>query len=337
MDVRVVRLLALAAALASLSAAGGQPAPAGHRLGGSWLHAHNCYPERGLWQDRLDRALGTRLPRLAIEQDVAWAPASGGRPGRSVVSHDAEIVGTEPTLEEHFFARVRPLMERALVEQRTDQWPILILHLDFKTNEPEHHRAVWEVLSRHRDWLTTAARAAGPAPVAPLRHGPLLVLTENGPGQEAAFYDRVPIGDHLLVFGTTPSPVLPPSDDAETRARVSATAAPASLVPWPATNYRRWTNFSWNVVELRGQAQAADWTAAEAARLEAIVQRAHGRGLWVRFYTLNGHDPLAGRGWSASYNFGSEAAVRERWQAAIAAGVDFVATDQYEEFARLLR
>ena len=130
---------------------------------------------------------------------------------------------------------------------------------------------------------------------------------------------------------------MPPSDDPETRATQAATASPAALVPWPATNYRRWTNFSWTVVERGGQAQAGDWTPADAARLAAIARRAHTQGLWVRFFTLNGHSPAASRGWSAGYNFGSDAAVRERWKAAISAGVDFIATDQYEEFARTMR
>ena len=66
------------------------------------------------------------------------------------------------------------------------------------------------------------------------------------------------------------------------------------------------------------------------------MSRAHALGLWIRFYTLNGHAPDAGLGWTASYNFGSLEAVRPRWDAAIAAGVDFVATDQYEEFAARL-
>ena len=50
-----------------------------------WLHAHNCYPEKGLWKDRLDRALAVRSSDVAIEQDVAWFvdPATGR--GRSVV------------------------------------------------------------------------------------------------------------------------------------------------------------------------------------------------------------------------------------------------------------
>jgi len=337
MAISFIRPMAFALALASLANAGTQtPAPQPLLRQRPLLHAHNCYPEDGQWRDRLDRALATGVSRLAIEQDLAWSPASGGRPGRSVVSHDRELSGTEPTLEQHFFARVRPLMERALSENRQEQWPLLVLHLDFKSNEPDHHQAVWDLLVRHRQWLTTAERVADPAAVTPFRPGPLLVLTENGPGQEAAFSDRLSIGDRLLVFGTTPSPALLLPDDPEGRAQVLATVTPATLVPWPATNYRRWTNFAWQVVELGGQTQAGDWTPSEAARLDAIVKRAHDQGLWIRFYTLNGHDAGANRGWSAGYNFGTAAAVNERWKAAIAAGVDFVATDQYEDFARML-
>ena len=59
-------------------------------------------------------------------------------------------------------------------------------------------------------------------------------------------------------------------------------------------------------------------------------------GLWIRFYTLNGHRPDDSLGWTASYNFGSVDAARARWNAAIAAGVDFIATDQYEELDSLL-
>jgi hypothetical protein len=38
-------------------------------------------------------------------------------------------------------------------------------------------------------------------------------------------------------------------------------------------------------------------------------------------------------GWTPGYNFGTLNAVRIRWAAAVRAGVDFVATDQYEAFA----
>jgi hypothetical protein len=39
----------------------------------------------------------------------------------------------------------------------------------------------------------------------------------------------------------------------------------------------------------------------------------------------------------AGYNFGSDAAVKERWKAAFEVGVDYIATDQYEELASYLR
>jgi len=71
--------------------------------------------------------------------------------------------------------------------------------------------------------------------------------------------------------------------------------------------------------------------------LKALVDRAHDQNLWIRFYTLNGHTAAANQGWSAGYNFGSEAAAKARWDAVVAAGVDFVATDQYEQFAAALK
>jgi hypothetical protein len=42
-------------------------------------------------------------------------------------------------------------------------------------------------------------------------------------------------------------------------------------------------------------------------------------------------------GWSPEYNFGSLDAVGIRWKAAKKAAVDFVASDQYEECAKVLR
>jgi hypothetical protein len=38
-----------------------------------------------------------------------------------------------------------------------------------------------------------------------------------------------------------------------------------------------------------------------------------------------------------TYNFGSREAVVERWKAAIAAGVNFIATNQYEALATYLK
>jgi hypothetical protein len=276
------------------------------------LDAHNAYVENGKWSDRLDRALATGLP-IATEQDLVWIPASSTAPGRSVVSHGPPVSGSEPTLEEYFFTRIAPLVENALQENRRDLWPVITLNLDFKTDEPEHHEAVWDVLGRYEKWLVTAQRTTA-GEIAPLRSAPLLVLTGEADSQEQSFHEMVPIGGTLRLFG-------------------AAHARPGGL-PGARTNYRRWANYPWSAVELEGQPAGGQWTADDERRLHRLVDAAHAAGLWIRFYTLNGHDPAdTSMGWTPSYNFGALDAVRTRWAAAVSAGVDFVATDQYEAFA----
>ena len=61
-------------------------------------------------------------------------------------------------------------------------------------------------------------------------------------------------------------------------------------------------------------------------RLRALVDHAHAMGYWVRFYALDGFAPAEDQGWGNAYNFGSHEAVVLRWKAAIAAGVNFIAT-----------
>ena len=205
-------LTALVAVLLSLT---GSPSAADRLQPGAsvWLHAHNCYPEKGQWGDRIQRALAVRTSEIAIEQDVAWfVDPSTGR-GRIVVSHDAKPDGTEPTLEAHFFDRVRPIVEAALRDNRKDTWPVMVLHLDFKTNEPAHHQAVWDLLGKYESWLTTAERVADEQRVTPFTPGPHprahrsrpepgrhLLYTRPGRRQAAAFRDHpagnVPGGHH---------------------------------------------------------------------------------------------------------------------------------------------
>ena len=294
------------------------------------LDAHNCYPYNGRWADRIDRALSTGTP-LAIEQDLVWFRDPRTGKGRSLVAHDNPgepalgLTGTEPTMREYFFERVRPIIEGALRDNRRDTWPLITLNLDFKTEEPEHLAAVWALLTEYKPWLTTAVRTAHASDVQPLHIGPMLVLTGESDDQRMAFYDAVPIGGSLLVFG------------AARPHRVDLPGQLPELTPGPRTNYHRWWNNPWSVVELGGQRNAGAWTTEDEARLRGLVRAAHGGGLWIRFYTLNGHDPNdTSGGWSAGYNFGSEAAARERWRAAIRAGVDFVAVDQYELFSATL-
>src|SRR3954451_16278969 len=167
------------------------------------LDAHNSYPENGRWADRIDRALGTGLP-LAIEQDLIWYrdPATGE--GRSVVSHGQPFTGREPGMREYFFERIRPIVEKALQENRRDDWPIITLNLDFKSDEPEHHAAVWKLLGDYETWLCTAKkRAAGGSggEVQPMRLAPVLVLTGEQDSQQQDFYDAVPQDGTLRLFG----------------------------------------------------------------------------------------------------------------------------------------
>jgi len=103
------------------------------------------------------------------------------------------------------------------------------------------------------------------------------------------------------------------------------------------TTYRRWWNNSWFEVEEGGQHEAGDWTAADDARLKALVDHAHKLGYWIRFYTLDGFAPGQDQGWGNGYNFGSREAVMLRWQAAQRAGVNLIASDQYEELRAAMK
>ena len=164
-------------------------------------------------------------------------------------------------------------------------------------------------------------------PISPFDWKPVLVLTGASLAQQKTFHDAVPVGGRLLVFG---------AGAVTTRA---ADTPIAQLIPNPATNYRRWLNAPWSIVELGGQTKSGDWSTADEARLKAIMARARELGYAMRLYTLNGHEPAVGvaAGWSAGYNFGSRAAAELRWKASVAAGVDYIATDQYEEFAPFVK
>jgi hypothetical protein len=307
-------------------------APGGRVL----LDAHNCYPEHDRWTDRIERALSAGTP-IAIEQDLIWIkdPATGQF--RSVLAHNEPFTGHEPILKEHFFERIRPIVERALRENRRDDWPLIVLNLDLKSNEPEHHAAIWKTLGEYETWLTTAEKSGDPDKVMPLDVKPVLVLTGSPDAQEQSFYTSQPVGTRLRVFGAIRADPPPSLGRGQEMIDKLVDLSPEEVVPARVTNYRRWANYPWAVVERGGQQKAEGWTAADRARLKALVDRAHSLGLWIRFYTLDGFLPADNKGWTESYNFGSEAAARARWQAAIDAGVDFVATDQYELFAATLK
>jgi len=299
------------------------------------LDAHNCYPYEGRWADRIDRALSTGFP-VAIEQDLAWYvdPATGK--GRIVVSHTPHTTGAEPTLRDYFFERVRPLVQKALQENRRETWPQIVVHFDFKDNQTPLLRAVWALLGEYESWITTAPKTANAQQLQPFDWKPILVLTEDSDAQERVFFTDLPAGARLRLFGSAHSRSVVAKNDAEEN-HLLATLPPKRLLSEKPTNYRRWWNNSWYVVEEGGQPRAGRWTAADEARLHSLVDYAHGLGYSIRFYTLDGFAPKDDQGWGRNYNFGSLDAVRERWKAALEAGVNLIATDQYEILAECMR
>jgi hypothetical protein len=326
MRVRLLPVLALCLLVFS-SATRLNPSPAPLRPGAHVvLDAHNCYPYYEWWFDRIDRALSAGTP-LAIEQDLLWAKDPKTGEMTSVISHGAPATGSEPGMREYFFERIRPIVEKALREGNHGDWPLITLNLDLKSEEPEHLEAIWQLLSQYQDWLTTAPRTARIERMEPMDVRPVLVLTGESEAQKVVFYGRVSVGQRLLVFGAVGTNTKDPS------------AAPEVLAPSPADNYHRWWNNSWHVVEPEGQPKAGDWTEEKEARLTKLVQYAHAHNLWIRFYTLDGATKaeLSCNGWFSSYNFGSREAVRKRWEAAAKVGVDYIATDQYEDLGKLLK
>ena len=312
--------------LAACAGPGGPPALPAYAPGQRTLvHAHNCYPAHGEHADRLDRALSTGTP-VVIEQDLIWLPGENG-PGKSIVGHNCPCTGDEPSLEDHFFARIRSVVEPALENPQPASWPLVILHLDFKSEEPEHLAAVSAVLEKYDPWLSSAPRTATPEKQESLAYGPILVVTEGSPAREKAFHDDIPAGGKLRIFGG----LLP------NEAPMTPVSAPADMIAAGPSNYRRWWNLSWHAVEAGGQTKAGDWTPEDESRLKGLVDHGRSLGVFVRFYCLNGHPADDPNGWSAGYNFGSLQAAQERWRAAKAAGVDWLATDQYEQLAVELR
>ena len=151
------------------------------------LDAYNAYPQRDQWSIRLDEALATGLP-LAIEQDLHWY-VSGGAPPQPVVAHDDDALAGAPTLDSYFFARIKPILERALAENERDTWPLITLNLDFKDNTPAHLDAVWALLGKYEAWLTTATRTVTPSRSCP---GPCWYSPGRTPRSVGAFTMRSP-------------------------------------------------------------------------------------------------------------------------------------------------
>jgi hypothetical protein len=318
----------LFAALVTLPSWADEYEPGGRVL----LDAHNCYPYQGRWNDRIDRALKSGLP-VAIEQDAVWLKNEETGTYKSIVSHGSPYTGEEPTLAEYFFERIRPIVEKALTDGNSGDWPLITLSLDFKQSPVAHGKVVLDVLKEYEDWLTTAKRTRNEDKQSKLDVKPVLVLLGSQNSLATVFHDQIPVGDRILAFGACNLERFQSGQlTQEERRTLDATVAPELIVKNRATNYRRWWNNPWGRVEAGGQSRAGDWTDTDMKRLEDLTTHAHKLGYWMRFYTLNGHEKND-MGWGGGYNFGSLKAVQQRWKAVREAGVDFVATDMYEDFA----
>jgi predicted metal-dependent phosphoesterase TrpH len=295
----------------------------GHRV---LMDAHNCYPYEGRWSDRIRRALSAGTP-LSIEQDLALYRDPTRKEVRVVVSHKSEVDGTEPTLESYFFDGIRADIEQALRKGNRAQWPLVVLNLDLKSDDAKLVRATKDILTKYRDWLTTAERGNSIDTVQPLHVGPVLVLTGESDIQRKIFFDELSPNAPVLAFGAAHHQV---HDDL---------ASPEALLAQPVSNYRRWVNFAWPIVEPEGQNRASEWTPAKETRLQSLIARAHELGYWIRFYTLDGgtSEQFKENGWLDGYNLGSLDAACPRWAAAIREGADFIASDHYEQLSRLIR
>ena len=123
---RAIVALVVLGGLASIGVIGGTQAESGLTPGTRvLLDAHNAYPYDVAHADRLPRALSTGIP-IAIEQDLVWyrdlvlecrvcciARAADDRP-RTIARRV-------------FFSTIRPIIEKALRENRRETWPVITL------------------------------------------------------------------------------------------------------------------------------------------------------------------------------------------------------------------
>ena len=220
------------------------------------LDAHNCYPDGGQFADRLDRALATGLP-VAIEQDLVLVPRPAQRrlpqhrlARRAVHRHRA--VAGEPLLRAH------PSAGRAGAARR--QARDLAAHRPQPRSQDQRAGASRRHLGDARHLRGVADDGAARSPTArarpPLDVKPVLVLTGNPDAQQASFHDRVPVGGRLRLFGAIPVDVEAKVGKGKEAVPKLAGLAPAELIASGATNYRRWVNFPWAVVERGGQVAA---------------------------------------------------------------------------------
>jgi hypothetical protein len=299
--------------------------------------SHNAYPDHGKYTDRLDRTLAAGLP-VAIEEDLAWVD------GKSLLIHGAKNVSPDdPTLESYFFPKVKPIIEKALKDGNKGNWPLITLYLDIKNDPPEHLSAINKMLDNYDAWLTKAEKTADITKQSPLELKPMMVIVEDKQGdiKQKVFYDDLPVGGKIRVFGSAEkfdeNPQKLPRERKDEAVAMMVARDPEQLVSKKADNYRRWFGTNWAFIEKGGETKAGEWTKASEARLKKFVDYGHRLGYFVAVYCLDGYTEAENLGWDKDYNFGSKDKVTPRWQAAMRAHADFISTDQVEDVTRIVK
>jgi hypothetical protein len=297
--VRLTLLLAVAPSTEALAEETLRPLP---------ISAHNCYAENRTDNPRLTEALTLGIDNIEI--DLGWDDAAK----QLIVGHDAtpRPAVAYPRLENSLI----PALTSHLKVPRLDGAPT-VLTIDWKTGRPEAVLQFKELLlDAHADWFSSAPKAAD----SPLTTRRLTVCFSGSEAAKNAYDALIPAGGTYRAF----------------RDRVvSGTykVEVAAYVPGNSTAYLRFLAFHWGAIERGGPASAGEWTRAEMDRLSTLIALAHRRGFRVRLYSLNGHSGPPG----SSYRFADDDTARVRWLAAAAAGVDWVAGDEYKEMVDALR
>jgi hypothetical protein len=271
------------------------------------ISAHNCYPADRTDNPRLTEALALGIDNIEI--DLGWDDAAG----QLIIGHDATPRRgvAYPRLDTSLI----PALESHWKVPRPDGAPT-VLTIDWKTGRPEAVRQFKDLLDAHPDWFSSAPKSAD----SPLTVRRLTVCFSGSDAAKNAYDALIPSGGTYRAFR-----------DRVISGRYEADVA--AYIPSPSTAYLRFLAFSWGAIEQGGPASAGEWTRAEADRLRALMTLAHRRGFRVRFYSLNGHSGPPGGG----YRFADDEAAKIRWTAAAAAGVDWVAGDEYREMVDALR